>query len=769
MRKFVIIVCGLLFSASLASAQKANIKGRIVDGVKTSIDGANVNLIDQNSQIISSTVSNSDGKFEFSYSSGDNYALNISHVEYMTLRVELMDLTGNNDLGDIMLEQQQRVIEIDEVVVAGKAKAVRAEDDRLVYVPSKDIKDRSYNGFELLNKLSLPEIKYDISSESLSSFKNGSVQIRLNGVLISQEDLKTINPREIRIINYIDQPGVRWGDNVAVVIDIETHRIEKGTQIGVNTKNEVTNPNGYNYAYARVHRNKNIFYVLAGMNYMTSVDQYSNSLIEYIKPEQTIILNKEGVPMDNQTLEANAIIEFNHKFNDKVILNTRMSYNYTQSPNNNSTSDVIQDNILLYRESTLSNSYSHNTALDIYLDYAISAKDKLIVDLTATNIVSDYNRAYSIDDLTSSSYSVDGKKNSLISEIIYERNLFSNHTLTAGLRSNISNTDNVYLESNNSSDVFLSNRDLYMYLSFAGRISKFSYTIDAGYSYEYIGQNEINSQYNFFRPRLNLSYGLAENWSLRYALMINPISPELDELTEFRQIINEFEAFDGNPNLKPYQGYMNQLSVGYYTEQTVFVATGYYQYNKNPIFYNAVIYSQEDNLFIHTIANQKGFNHIQAKIYASHKLFNNSLSLSGYGVYNRYINQGDSYTTTLSDFIYGVSVSYDRNKWGVATNFYSPIDMLFGQTLIKNPMSLDVNVYYKFKDFRLSTGANNPFMKTKYETIQNSELLTSSAAKYSKNSNNRIYVTLTWNLNTGKTRQFYRKTNNEDRTSGIVK
>lgn len=768
MKTIIILFCALLFIPLCANAQKVNLKGRIVDNTQTSIDGACVSLVDKDSNIVSSIVSNSDGQFSFSYSSEGNYSLNVSHIGYMPLAIKLIALTGNNDVGEIILEP--RVEKLEEVRVIAKAESVRAEDDRLVYVPSKDLKDKSYNSFELLKKLSLPEIKYDIFSESLNSLKNGSVQVRLNGVLIPQEDLKTINPKEIRIINYIDQPGIRWGDNVAVVIDIMTHRIEKGVQVGVSTNNEVTNPHGYNSAYARIFRGKNMFYVSAGMNYETSINRYSNSLKNYTTPEQEIRLNKEGIPVNNQNLGANAKLEFNRKFNDKITLNTRFNYSYDQSPNNNTTFGVTQDNIPLYVENTLSNSYSHNTALDVYLDYDISAKDKLIVDLTATNITSDYNRTYAIDNLTSSAYTVDGCKYSLISEVIYERNLFNNHTLATGLRSNISNTDNIYLESNNNSvNTLLSNRDLYMYLSFAGSIKRFSYSIGAGYSYEYMGQNKISSEYHFFRPRVNLSYDLGKKWSLRYALMINPISPKLNELTNFRQIVNEFEAYDGNPNLKPYQAYMNQLSVGYFNERTTFVVTGYYQYNKNPIFSNPVIYLQKENFFIQTIANQKAFNHIQAKIYASHKLFNNSLSLSGYAVYNRYINQGNIYTTTLNDFIYGISVAYDKNQWGVSTNFYSPIDMLFGQSLIKNPMSLDINAYYKFKGFLVGVGVNNPFMKTKYEVIQNSELLTSATASYSKNNNNRIYVKVSWNLNTGKTKTFYRRTDNTDESSGIVK
>ncbi|MEG2849517.1 MAG: carboxypeptidase-like regulatory domain-containing protein, partial [Bacteroidales bacterium] len=91
--------CALLFIPLCANAQKVNLKGRIVDNTQTSIDGACVSLVDKDSNIVSSIVSNSDGQFSFSYSSEGNYSLNVSHIGYMPLAIKLIALTGNNDVG----------------------------------------------------------------------------------------------------------------------------------------------------------------------------------------------------------------------------------------------------------------------------------------------------------------------------------------------------------------------------------------------------------------------------------------------------------------------------------------------------------------------------------------------------------------------------------------------------------------------------------------------------------------------------------------------
>ena len=80
--------------------------------------------------------------------------------------------------------------------------------------------------------LNLPDLKFDIVNHSFMSLKNGSVQIRINGVISSQTDLIAIQPQDIANIEYITNPGVIYGDGVAAVVLIKTRKNMSNWQIG---------------------------------------------------------------------------------------------------------------------------------------------------------------------------------------------------------------------------------------------------------------------------------------------------------------------------------------------------------------------------------------------------------------------------------------------------------------------------------------------------------------------------------------------------------
>lgn len=55
---------------------------------------------------------------------------------------------------------------------------------------------------------------------------------------------------------YDDSPGVRYGKNIAYVIDIHTRRASSGGSLGFNLTNALTTKLGSNDVYASVNRGK---------------------------------------------------------------------------------------------------------------------------------------------------------------------------------------------------------------------------------------------------------------------------------------------------------------------------------------------------------------------------------------------------------------------------------------------------------------------------------------------------------------------------------
>lgn len=110
----------------------------------------------------------------------------------------------------------EQSIELGEVEV--KAARIVHKTDGLLLYPSDAQKEASSSGYSVLQKLSLPNIRIDEDARNVSTIDNkGSVQLRINGIIVDQAEMLSLDPKSIRKIDFIDNPGVRYGDGVAYV------------------------------------------------------------------------------------------------------------------------------------------------------------------------------------------------------------------------------------------------------------------------------------------------------------------------------------------------------------------------------------------------------------------------------------------------------------------------------------------------------------------------------------------------------------------------
>lgn len=113
---------------------------------------------------------------------------------------------------------------LQEVVVQG-ARVVNKADGKWIY-PTNRQKELSPNTFSLLGKLTLPHIKVDEVQHTLSAPELlGDVQVRVDGILAEKDDLLLLDMQTIDYVEYISNPGVRYGQDVGFVINIVTKRV----------------------------------------------------------------------------------------------------------------------------------------------------------------------------------------------------------------------------------------------------------------------------------------------------------------------------------------------------------------------------------------------------------------------------------------------------------------------------------------------------------------------------------------------------------------
>ena len=103
---------------------------------------------------------------------------------------------------------------LDEVVVS--APKVLHKSDMDLYIPSPNAKAMSKNGIQLLQNLKIPTLTINEVLGSVSSLGN-AVEIRINGRVASVEQMKTLAPEDIKRVEWIENPGLKYKGANAVI------------------------------------------------------------------------------------------------------------------------------------------------------------------------------------------------------------------------------------------------------------------------------------------------------------------------------------------------------------------------------------------------------------------------------------------------------------------------------------------------------------------------------------------------------------------------
>lgn len=211
----------LLLGYSLGCLAQIQVKGTIKDEKKAPLEFVNLQLLNPDSTLVSGTTSNTKGVFELNGIQAGSYRLIISYIGYQTQEIELNEISQSRDLGDLIL--QEDAFSLNGVSVT--ASAQRGKVDRKIVYPSERQAKVSANGVELLQQLMLPRLQVDPINNTIKVPGDGEVQLRINGVKVTVQEIRALRPDEIIRVEYHDNPGLRYG-NAEIVLDYIVRRPE---------------------------------------------------------------------------------------------------------------------------------------------------------------------------------------------------------------------------------------------------------------------------------------------------------------------------------------------------------------------------------------------------------------------------------------------------------------------------------------------------------------------------------------------------------------
>ena len=751
--------------------------GRLIDNHNLPVEFANIQLLNpKDSSFLCGGVSNANGDFVIPCQQ-KQALMKVSFVGYKTI-CKLVPIAR---IGNVRMQANSYLLK----GVTVEAARVVEKVDRQIIFPTKEQVKTASNGYDLLDNLSLPTIIVNRAERKVLSLKGGDVQIRINDVKASMQDVLALQPDEVTKVEFINVPGLKYGDsNLDAVINYQVRRRYAGYVGGVSTMQGTKAGFNNSDGYFKYNVKKSEFSINYSFSYRSVEERSYESLGTYHLPTgETLHRNYLGYDSPFLYTTNNVQLGYNLSEPDKYTLNVRLNFYNHNSP--------VRGMNQLYQESGKANQYLQNNrkmleqipSLDIYYSLNMPHDQNLALNLVGTYIGTDYQyrmREYTFNKspdesvknapLTDYSYDATGRKRSLIGEGTYSKN-WKQMALSVGGQYNISHTDNIYVGSSNA-DTELKYSNLYLFSQLQGQQKWFSYQVGVGATRSSIHQGENGYSKWLFRPQVTLQAKASDRLSFKWSSKITSDIPSLSDLSELRQYSNSFEARDGNSGLKPFTGYNNTLSASWNIPLMSVYLEGNWTYYDKPIATSILPEKREDGsyLFVSKPKNQKSHNYKHLLLTPEVHLIKDHLDLNLMCEYQNVNTKGLDYSHEFNYFSYGAEIRYMTGNWNIGYGAYKVEKSFWGEKTNGGEPTSNLAVTYSYKNWQF--GVLGLFVFYPHGCVYKDELFNKYVQQKNKvrlaDQGNMLVFAASFNFSHG--RKYHtgsRKLNNSDRDNGI--
>ena len=644
----------------------------------------------------------------------------------------------------VYAQDVEKNITLGEVTVKA-AKVVNKSDGMIIY-PTDAQKQASNNGYSILEKLTLANLRIDNINHTITAIDNrGGVQLRVNGIVAGKQEMLALNPKDIAKINFMNNPGVRYGDGIAYVIDIVTRRAESGYTVGTDLTTAVTTLQGDGMVYGKWNKGKSEWSLSYDVSGYKSKGSKSSQLAEYTLTDGSIYtVERNDVESLRKSIAHDAKLTYNWADTTATVFQASLSGAFNDAPDDYNIKEIA-DGARRYRATSRNADKSYSPVLDIYFFRQITPRQSVTANAVGTYISTQTCNYY--DEGNPYQYDVDGKTASLLTEIIYE-NRMKPFTLSTGLNNSYKHINNDY-SGDASSLTKTSNNRLYAFAEIKGTMRKLRYTLGAGASYIHYTQN--GHRYNFwtFHPKVSLTYDINNSMQLGYTCQMQDKVSRIAMTSDVAVRTNSMEWTAGNPDLKPSHDMDHRLQFSYNTNRLQTFVEGYYKQCLKP---NMAHYERTaDNQFIYTQKNQKEIDVLNVMAYAGYWILPEKLQVAANGGVYRCFNFGNDYTHCYTSWFYACSITAYLGNITLQGYADNGNRFLEGESKGYNAAYSVLKASYTWRNWQFSLSWANP-LNNNYKAYEN-DLLNHNLYKhtvgYSKGSGNQVSLNVSWRLSRG--------------------
>ncbi|MBQ2165779.1 MAG: TonB-dependent receptor, partial [Bacteroidaceae bacterium] len=332
--------------------------------------------------------------------------------------------------------QSEKSVQLDEVKI-NSARVVE-KPDRKIFFPTSQQLESSTSGFSLLSKLSLPYLTVnEVAMTITAPATMGGVQLRINDVVASTNDLLSLDLQAVQRVEYIDRPGLRYGEDLGFVVNIITRRAESGYVLGTRIAQSITSLINNDMVYGKYNVGKSEWSIDYNLAYSNLKGTRNEEQTDYRLADGSIYhVQRRDLSHHTQQLGQNLQLRYN--LSDSLrVFQTTLRGKLSDVKKSRIHREISTPEGLSYADIN-SPDKSASPALDIYYFRHLAPRQSLTFNAVGTYIGSDYD--YSYNDYA---FHTDGSAYSLQTEALYENHL-KPFNLSAGLQWNQKYTDNRY-------------------------------------------------------------------------------------------------------------------------------------------------------------------------------------------------------------------------------------------------------------------------------------------------------------------------------------
>ncbi len=658
------------------------------------------------------------------------------------------------------IESSLKQVNLDEVTVEASSWVQKA--DRNLLYPNVQQIEQSRNGLQLLQKLQIPGVIINPTDNSIALADKSEVSLRINGRPADNKEIQALSPEQIVRIEYIDNPGVRYGE-VGAVLDFIVKNPTSGGSFMGDISQSINRGFGEYWLSAKVNSGKSEVAYSGWFSPRWNLKMLRDNTEHYELPDGTRYTRTEE-SLDGSKFEQwnnGHSLSYNYLDPQKQMFNASLKFYYNQQENlfrgiltdhspSGTTSLMLDDG----------KNHSITPSLNLYYQYNFDEDQLLMANVVASYEQPTSHRIYTEDELfytdnsfTTGSSLVDidnlikSRSYSILGEVDYEKR-WKNSRVTAGIRHTQSWTTNDYVEQGINDRMNQGNS--YLFGEYWMRLgSHFDFSAGIGYSlYSYVPRDRESHLYSIWRPRFSARYTIDDYSSLRFNFVRMGSVISLDMLSPVVQDVDGMQQSTGNPDIKPYATYKYDLQ---------------YQYNRG-IFYGKLgaLYTHApgaimpekmwvSDKILTRYNNQKNAEELRFYLDTRVTAIPDWLTLSAGPAWHRYWMRGNNYTHVYNNFY--CYATFELSHWGFSlegmlqTNF----NRFWGETLEGGENVHTLKLSYNYKDWNFGVMVLDPFINDYKVTNENwnryagyQQVITTNMIKQ------MVAVSVSWNLNWGR-------------------